>query len=148
MKVITREKYPIDWATNMTNRANAKLERGKLENGVDTLRAAISDYLLALEVRTIKRFPLGYVKTTGNMAIAKRYIADRTQDLALADEARRDIDAALEVVHSGNDEYWRNYYRMAQADIDATISRLNDGTKTTASLHDIDLDVADLSKGQ
>ena len=49
----------MDWATNMTNRGNAKLERGILENGIHAIRGAVADYEDALAIHTPTRFPAG-----------------------------------------------------------------------------------------
>jgi tetratricopeptide (TPR) repeat protein len=128
-------RYPIDWATIVQNRGNAKLERGKLENGVSSLLRAIDDYELALAVRTKKRFALGFAKTKGNAAIAKRMVAERRSELQLCLDARADIDEALNALPEEHNEYWRRYYGEERAQIEVAIERLSI-SRTPAALHD------------
>lgn len=127
LKVLTRERYPIDWATNVTNRGNAKLERGMIENDTDSLASAIVDYEQALHIRTKGRFPLGYAKTLGNMATAKRVMAERLGDRALALHALADIGEALSALVGGTEDYWRSYYGAEQEKIEALIARMETG---------------------
>tara|TARA_R110002074_G_scaffold234473_1_gene406311 strand:+ start:14481 stop:16271 length:1791 start_codon:yes stop_codon:yes gene_type:complete len=117
MSYHTRDRFPVDWATLMTNRGNARLERGKLENGVETLREAISDYDAALDIRTRSRFLLGFVRSRGNRAIAERVIAERTGDSALAQRSIDDLKLVVSL--SKENSYWRKYYfeELEQAEV-------------------------------
>jgi plasmid maintenance system antidote protein VapI/tetratricopeptide (TPR) repeat protein len=123
LKEITREKYPVDWSTIIQNRGNAKLYRGALENGVETLYSAIEDFVLALETRTKRRFALGYVKSKGNMAIAKKIIAEREASLELAVAAKVDVENAINATLPGS-EYFQKYYGEEKEQIEQLIERL------------------------
>lgn len=124
LKTLTRDKYPVDWATNIQNRGNAKLERGQLENDTTALFSAIDDYFLALEVRTKDRFTLGFVKTKGNMAIAKRVIAERTRDRGFAMSAKLDMEDALLAAEGDGRDYWSSYYSDEMKKIEVLIQDL------------------------
>lgn len=122
--IYSLERDPINWATVMTNRGNAKLERGTLENSDGALRSAVKDYEHALTIRTPERFGLGFLKTSGNMGIAKGRLADRVGDLPLAEEAYRDLSAALSSGVGSPLDHWTSYYEQQRALITATIERL------------------------
>jgi tetratricopeptide (TPR) repeat protein len=124
LKVFTRDKYPIDWATNIQNRGNAKLERGLLENGTATLFEAIDDFEQAALVRTRRRFPLGHAKSLGNMAIAKRVAAERLGDMKLARQAEVDIAESIAALKGGSEDYWRTYYGAELKKIEDLVGRL------------------------
>jgi tetratricopeptide (TPR) repeat protein len=124
LKEIRADKYPVDWATIVHNRANAKLERGRLENGVDALVSAIEDYEAAMSVRTKDRFTLGYIKSMGNMAIAKRIMAQRLSDAQLALNAQTNIEDAISAIASG-EEYWLHYYSKERDEVMELIKSLD-----------------------
>jgi len=120
-RVINKESYPIDWSTIISNRANAKLERGRKENGTASLFEALTDFDTALSVRTKKRHLLGHAKSLGNKAIALRIIGERERDKSIIERSIRlfeDVSGILPNISS----YWQSYYaselKLARASLD------------------------------
>jgi tetratricopeptide (TPR) repeat protein len=107
--IITEQKYPIDWSTIVSNRANAKLERGRKENGTASLFQSLSDYDIALKYRTPERHLLGYVKSLGNKAIALRLIGEREGDASMVEESLIQLKRVCKALPKASG-YWQEYY--------------------------------------
>jgi hypothetical protein len=92
------------------NLGNALKVLGERESGTASLEAAVQAFRAALEEWTRERVPLAWAATTGNQGVAMMVIADRTNDVALADAAVLQIEAAYETTQSGGQEQWSAYY--------------------------------------
>jgi hypothetical protein len=124
IETIVHDRYPIDWATIVTNRGNALLELGILENGDESLRAAVADYDKALTVRTKERFPLGFSKTIGNRGRATLNLAKRSQKLELAESAALDLEIALKELPKDAEKFWRNIFEIEYSEAKSFIQTI------------------------
>jgi hypothetical protein len=59
-----------------------------------------------LEERTHERVPLDWAESIGSQGVALILIADRTNDLVVAEIAVRQIETAFETLRSSGQEQW------------------------------------------
>ena len=67
---------------------------GERESGTARLEEAVAAYRAALEELTRERVPLQWAASLGNQGVALMLIADRTNDVVVAETAVRQIETA------------------------------------------------------
>ena len=77
---------------------------GNRESGTTRLEEAVGAYRAALEERTRERVALDWAASLGNQGVALMLIAERTDDLVVAETAVRQIETAYETLRSGGQE--------------------------------------------
>ncbi|MEM3525735.1 MAG: tetratricopeptide repeat protein, partial [Thermoplasmata archaeon] len=73
--VLTKERYPVEYATTEYNMGIAYAILAKVENRAENCKKAIECYQEALSVLTKERYPVDYATTQNNMGIAYAILA-------------------------------------------------------------------------
>jgi tetratricopeptide (TPR) repeat protein len=103
LEEMIQERVPLDWAATQNNLGLALAALGGSEDGPDRLEEAVVAYREALKERTRERAPFGWAQSTGNLGDALSVLAMRKHDAALAEEAVKLTEAALDAFASAGD---------------------------------------------
>ena len=77
LKVLTRDRVPLQWAAIQNNLGSALLGIGEWEIGSSHLEEAVDAYREALKERTRDRVPLAWVSTQNNLGAALQTLGER-----------------------------------------------------------------------
>jgi hypothetical protein len=87
----------------------------------------VAAYRAALEETTRDRVPLQWATNTGNQGVALRVLAERRGDLAMAEQAQAQINAAFETCRDAHDAPDAAYYEAELPAARALVERLRKG---------------------
>lgn len=100
LRVRTVEHLPIDYAVTQDNLGNAYRALAEADahdhDRVENCKKAIQAYLRALEIFTIKRFPVDYAATQNNLGKASRTLAEKENPI---ENCKKAIQAYHEALH-------------------------------------------------
>lgn len=120
----TRERAPHLWAITQHNLGAALLELGMRESGTTQLKESIAAYQAALTEYTRERSPLDWAQFTTNLGVGQILLAERTDDIQMAQTAFSQIELALATARSNGDSRIVEYCSTQLPRFHATIERL------------------------
>lgn len=95
IKLLDKDGDRLDWAMLAHTLASGYEQRGLMNHSADDLRKAADGFSAVLEVHTKERTPAQWVRTSNNLAIALKHLADETSDVV---PMRRAVEIYREVV--------------------------------------------------
>ena len=95
LKVRTRERTPLEWATTENNLGFTLQTLGERETGTARLEAAVAAYNEALKVSTRERVPLAWAMTENNLGLALDRLGERETGTAQLEAAVAAFTEAL-----------------------------------------------------
>src|SRR5271166_482728 len=104
LEELTRERVPLYWAATQNHLGNALEALGEQQGGTERLEQAVAAYRAALQERTRERVPLQWAASFGGQGVALTRIADRKNNLVIAETGMRQIQTAYEVARLGGDQ--------------------------------------------
>jgi hypothetical protein len=97
---------------------------GKRESGTERLEQSVAAYREALTERTRERVPRDWAISVGNQGVVLIVLAQRNKDIAMANTALQQIEAAIETVNAAGDTYAAAYFKarlLEAADVPQTL---------------------------
>jgi tetratricopeptide (TPR) repeat protein len=128
----THERGPLQWANAQNKLGQALRELGGRQKGTELLEQAVAAYRSALEAfyrpakdkLTGERFMLQSAKIFGDQGIALCALAERKGDGALALQALRQINRAMETMEAGKFEASAAIFRAQLPVAQALVEKL------------------------
>ena len=121
LKVITLDRFPIQYATTQNNLGNAYRTLAEVEDKSENCKRAIEAYLQALKVRTLDRFPIQYATTQNNLGAAYRTLAEVDDK---SESCKRAIEACREALKVSTLDRFPMDYAMTQNNLGNAYSTL------------------------
>lgn len=153
LTAMSREAFPLDWATTQNHIGNALKYLGEKENSQEQLEAAVTAYREALLGSTRERAPLDWATTQHNLGNALCALGEYESNIARLEEAVAAQQAALqEYTHGSTPIPWamtqislgnalkllgeaENSVTRLQAAVDAYRSALLEYTRASAPMY-------------
>jgi len=107
----TRERLPLKWAMTQNNLGVALEQLGERESGTERLEQSVAAYREALTERTRERVPRDWAISVGNQGVVLIVLARRNKDIAMANTALQQIEAAIETVNAAGDTYAAAFFK-------------------------------------
>ena len=96
LRIYTRERAPLQWATTQNNLGNTLQTLGERESGTARLERAVVTYEAALQVHTRERAPLQWATMQNNLGIALQTLGERESGPTRLEQAVTAYEAALQ----------------------------------------------------
>ena len=97
---------------------------GERESATTRFEEAVAAYRAALEERTRERVPLGWAASFGGQGVTLMLIADRTNDVVVAEAALQQIETAYDTARSADQAQMAAYFEVQLAKARAIRDRL------------------------
>ncbi|MDD4431642.1 MAG: tetratricopeptide repeat protein [Bacteroidales bacterium] len=126
LKIVTMEKFPIQYAMTQNNMGNAHRTLAEVEDKVQNSKRAIEAYQNTLRIRTVEKFPIQYATTQNNIGAAYVTLAE-VEDKA--QNSKKAIEACQNALKITTVEKFPTDYAM-------TLNNMGNAYKTLAEVED------------
>ncbi|WP_425091085.1 helix-turn-helix domain-containing protein [Tropicimonas sp. S265A] len=120
----TRDRVPLDWARAQMNLGVTLRSLGQFETGTLRLEESLIAYRSALEELTRERDLTSWAFTNGNEAVAMMYLADRTDNAALAARALGQLVETESALQKNGHEAGTEVFAKSRIEAEALVAKL------------------------